>query len=218
MKMEVTKRKELVQLENRQRQKMEKYYRFQAKIYDSTRWTFLFGRSALIRLMPKLPVGSTILEVGCGTGYNLVRLAKKFPNCTIYGLDTSKTMIEKSRKKIAQLPNVRLLHEPYGIPSSKRPEKADIIVFSYSLSMIHPQWTALIDSALRDLNPGGLLAVVDFEYSRFGWFRWHMRNNHVRMEKHLLPYLSERFQTKNKSSKAAYGGLWYYFAYIGRKS
>lgn len=216
--MEVTKHERLAQQESSQRQKMENYYRFQAKIYDSTRWTFLFGRSGLIRLIPDLQEGSTILEVGCGTGYNLIRLAKKFPNCTIYGLDTSETMIEKSRKKTAQLPNVRLLHEPYGIPSSKRPEKADIIVFSYSLSMINPQWPALIDSALHDLKPGGYLAVVDFEYSRFRWFRWHMGNNHVRMEKHLLPYLNERFQTENKFSKAAYGGIWYYFAYIGRKN
>lgn len=216
--MEVTKHERLAQQESSQRQKMENYYRFQAKIYDITRWTFLFARSGLIRLIPDLQEGSTIIEVGCGTGYNLVRLAKKFPTSTIYGLDTSETMIEKSRRKTAHLANVRLLHEPYGIPSSKRPAGADTIVFSYSLSMINPQWPALIDSALHDLKPGGYLAVVDFEYSRFRWFRWHMGNNHVRMEKHLLPYLNERFDSQNTFSKAAYGGIWSYFTFIGRKN
>jgi len=216
--MEISKSEELARQESSQRLKMENYYRFQAKIYDSTRWTFLFGRSALIRLLPRLEAGSTILEVGCGTGYNLVKLAKKFPTCTIYGLDTSETMIEKSRKKTAHLSNVHLLHEPYGIPSLKRPEKADIIVFSYSLSMINPQWPALIDSAFEDLKPDGYLAVVDFEYSRFGWFRRHMQNNHVRMEKHLSPYLNKRFHTQSTFSKAAYGGVWSYFTFIGRKN
>jgi S-adenosylmethionine-diacylgycerolhomoserine-N-methlytransferase len=29
--------------------RMDRYYRFHAKIYDATRWSFLFGREALIR-------------------------------------------------------------------------------------------------------------------------------------------------------------------------
>lgn len=212
------KQNELLQQETLQQQKMEGYYRFQAKIYDSTRWSFLFGRHALIHRMPALDAGSTILEVGCGTGYNLVRLAKKYPQCLVFGLDISETMIEKSGKKSDRLPNVRLINEPYGFTSRNRPEKLDAIVFSYTLSMINPQWSALIDAAQHDLRTGGHIAVVDFEYSRFGWFRRHMQNNHVRMEKHLVPYLEDKFFPIYELSQFAYGRAWQYFTFIGKKN
>jgi hypothetical protein len=40
-------------------------------------------------------------------------------------------------------------------------------VFSYCLSMIDPGWQQALDAALCDLQPGGLLAVVDFHDTRF---------------------------------------------------
>ncbi len=65
-----------------QAQTMQRYYRLQSKIYDATRWTFLFGRKRIIRELPVLEQKAAleVLEVGCGTGYNLKRLALQFPN------------------------------------------------------------------------------------------------------------------------------------------
>ena len=31
---------------------MDNYYKFQSKIYDMTRWTFLFGRDEIIKAIP----------------------------------------------------------------------------------------------------------------------------------------------------------------------
>ena len=48
-----------------QNQAMRNYYQFQSKIYDLTRWSFLFGRKTVIR---KLPVDTLapvhIVEIG----------------------------------------------------------------------------------------------------------------------------------------------------------
>ena len=207
----------LVEKEKIQQDKMEAYYSFQSKIYDSTRWTFLFGRKALIKKLPALSKGSTILEVGCGTGANLKALSDKYPDSNIFALDTSKIMLDIASKKSDKLTNVQLLHEAYGIPSDNRPKKIDLIIFSYSLSMINPQWSDLIQTALTDLNPKGIIAVADFDKTPFGWFRRHMANNHVRMEGQISDKLRQLFRADVDRSLNAYFGVWKYMVFIGRK-
>jgi len=50
---------------------MDRMYRHQRHIYDASRKFYLLGRDALITgLAP--PKGGTILEIGCGTGRNLI--------------------------------------------------------------------------------------------------------------------------------------------------
>ncbi len=207
----------LIPQEQRQQQKMEAYYSFQSKIYDATRWSFLFGRKTLIGKLPNLPDDAVIMEIGCGTGFNLKHLVKKYPKAHIFGLDASSIMLEKAKRKLGAYGNIKILHETYGTPSEKRPKKADLILFSYSLSMINPQWSALIECAHGDLKEDGIIAVTDFEYSRFGWFSRHMANHHVRMEKHLVPKLEQHFKVDLQQSKAAYGGVWNYLFFVGKK-
>jgi S-adenosylmethionine-diacylgycerolhomoserine-N-methlytransferase len=53
---------------------MDRVYRRQRHIYDLTRKYFLLGRDTLIsRLQP--PTGGSVIEIGCGTGRNLVAAA-----------------------------------------------------------------------------------------------------------------------------------------------
>ncbi len=42
---------------------------------------------------------------------------------------------------------------------------ADVVTFSYSLTMI-PDWFAAIDNAMRILKPGGLIGIIDFYVAR----------------------------------------------------
>ena len=59
---------------------LRRYYRGHARLYDATRWSFLFGRAALIRALARVsPPPRHILEIGCGTGSNLVRLVRGTP-------------------------------------------------------------------------------------------------------------------------------------------
>ena len=62
---------------------LTRYYRWHAPLYDATRWSFLFGRAALIRGIALHRRPRRILEVGCGTGANLLRLSRWFP-CLLY--------------------------------------------------------------------------------------------------------------------------------------
>jgi len=199
---------------------MQKYYAWQSKIYDATRWSFLFGRNQIIK---RLPLNSTdnfnLLEIGCGTGYNLTRLAGAFPKANLTGLDASSDMTNIARKQtIAFGERVTVENRPYIFGESQYNEQMDAILFSYSLTMINPQSRDLILQSKRDLKPGGIVAVVDFYDSRFPWFKRHMGNHHVRMDGHLTPLLQAEFETELLEIKPAYGGVWHYFMYLGRKT
>lgn len=202
----------------KQQQAMRRYYRWQSRIYDLTRWTFLFGRRSVLRHLPFSKEDRLqVLEVGCGTGKNLVALASRFPKASITGLDVSKDMIKAAEKKTSRFRNrMELIELPYGkLPGFA--EKFDIILFSYSLTMINPQWLDLLEQSKLDLKKGGYLVVVDFHDSRWPWFKGHMANNHVRMDSHLLPVLKKLFHKHAVCVKTAYGNLWEYMRFVGRK-
>jgi S-adenosylmethionine-diacylgycerolhomoserine-N-methlytransferase len=202
---------------------MERYYRFHSKIYDATRWSFLFGRGALVKeiVVRRAPVH--ILEVGCGTGRNLTNLAHQFPQARLAGLDVSEAMLAVARKRLGALVGrVNLVHAAYDRPLhptrlSASPDPFDLVVFSYSLTMINPGWDRAIEAAYDDLAPGGLIGVVDFHDSPVALFQRWMGLNHVRMDGQLLPKLRERFEPCLARTRPAYGGLWRYLLFIGKK-
>lgn len=205
--------------EAEQNSTMQRYYKLQSKIYDATRWSFLFGRNQIIREIPLDPQGSwNILEVGCGTGYNLINLAKRFPNAKLTGLDVSTDMVELSKKNtLAFGERVNVIEQPYTLGDTAWNGQLDLVLFSYSLTMINPQWKDLILQAKADLKPGGYVAVTDFHDSRNLWFKKHMANNHVRMDSHLTPLLSQEFTPVVNLVKLAYLGVWEYMVFVGRK-
>ncbi|MFU2208564.1 class I SAM-dependent methyltransferase [Solidesulfovibrio sp. C21] len=197
------------------------YYKWHARIYDATRWSFLFGRDRIVRLAaaalgPRREKPLRILEVGCGTGRNLTRLLTTFPAARITGIDLCPSMLARaSRATAGHAARVRLLCAPYA-PESFDPARADLILFSYSLSMFNPGFDAALDAARGHLAVGGLLAVADFRRSRFPWFERWMGVNHVRMDDHLLPALERRFTVRCQESRPAYAGFWDYFCYLGQ--
>ncbi|WP_333781826.1 class I SAM-dependent methyltransferase [Sphingomonas sp. CV7422] len=58
--------------------RMDRIYGGQRHIYDLTRKYYLFGRDRLIRQLD-LGMGGTLIEIGCGTGRNLIRAARQWP-------------------------------------------------------------------------------------------------------------------------------------------
>lgn len=194
------------------------YYRWHARIYDLTRWAFLFGRRGLVEeARRRLDPPGRILEIGCGTGRNLADLAKAFPDAQLVGLDLSADMLERAKSKLAPCAGrVELLHRAYDAPVSAEGEGFDLIVISYALSMINPGYDEVIAVSRRDLRPGGALAVVDFHGTRWDWFRRWMGVNHVRMEGQILERLEATYETVERRIGRGYGGLWDYLLFLGR--
>ena len=78
---------------------MDGVYKYQRHFYDLTRKYYLLGRDRLLDDL-RAPEGGTILEVGCGTGRNLIKAAKRYPNATLYGVDISDEMLKTARANI----------------------------------------------------------------------------------------------------------------------
>jgi len=196
---------------------VEQYYRFHSALYDATRWAFLFGRSEILRLVAAAGSPARILEVGCGTGRNLVELAQLFPDAQITAVDLSSSMLRHARRKTNFLGDrIELLHQSYDAPIGAKPS-FDLVLFSYSLTMFNPGFELAIDCAKSDLEPGGCVAVVDFHDTRHpGLSRW-MRFNHVRTDGHLRAEIRNRFSPIDDELRTAWGGAWRYLMFLGRR-
>ncbi len=145
---------------------MNRMYRLQRYIYDGTRRYYLLGRDGMIsNLQPS--DDATVLEIGCGTGRNLVLAAGRYPKARFFGIDVSTEMLASATSAISRdrlTDRVSVAHGDatgfdaqalFGIRSF------DHIFISYSLSMI-PDWRLVLEMALGHLEPGGRLHVVDF--------------------------------------------------------
>jgi len=198
---------------------IEGYYRLHAGIYDATRWSFLFGRGAILaHAAAALPAPARILEVGCGTGRNLAALARMFPRAQLTGVDLSGEMLAIARRKTAAYGSrVTLLRRAYDAPVDAA-RGHQLVLCSYALTMFNPGFAAAIAAAHRDLVPGGHIAVVDFHATRLRWFARWMRVNHVRMDGQLRPLLRGQFAPVTDRVCPAYGGAWDYLLFVGRKT
>ncbi|MEI9427855.1 class I SAM-dependent methyltransferase [Mesorhizobium sp. Cs1299R1N3] len=160
---------------------MDGVYRWQRHIYDLTRKYYLLGRDRMIAGLD-VPPGGTVLELGCGTGRNIILAARAYPDARFFGLDISAEMLETAGKAIDReglSDRVTLARGDatdfdaealYGV------ERFDRIFVSYSLSMI-PGWEKTVSAALAALAPTGSLHIVDFGQQEGlpGWFRTLLR-------------------------------------------
>lgn len=141
---------------------MDRIYRHQRHFYDATRKYYLLGRDQLIQALAP-PGNGTVLEIGCGTGRNLLSVRRRYPQARLFGLDISDAMLETARAQsrgldIAYARADAAAFDPqqlFGV------EKFDRIFISYALSMI-PPWQDVLAQACSRLAPGGELHVVDF--------------------------------------------------------
>ena len=174
-------------------------YRHQRYFYDLTRKYYLLGRDRLLAEMDVQP-GQNVLEIGCGTGRNLMILARRYPKTNFFGLDASVAMLETAAAKIAKnnIHNIILktaLADSFNYNENFRLDKPfDAVFFSYSISMI-PPWRESIENALKNLKSDGTLYIVDFydqrDLPKFfqKMLKSWLRKFHVQFWDDLIPFL-----------------------------
>jgi len=188
---------------------MDGIYRFQRHIYDVTRRYFLLGRDQMLDGL-NIPNNGTVLEIGCGTGRNLIGAARRTPSARLYGLDISEEMLKSASANIMRdgfQRRIVLAHaDATDFSAQKAFDKAkfDRVFFSYTISMI-PHWQAALDQALACVADGGELHIVDFgQCSRLpllfrrGLFAW-LNLFHVSPRQQLVAHLKRVVAAKGLS-------------------
>jgi S-adenosylmethionine-diacylgycerolhomoserine-N-methlytransferase len=143
--------------------RMDRIYGGQRHFYDLTRKYYLFGRDRLIDGLD-LHAGGTLLEIGCGTGRNLIRSAR---------IDISAAMLATARANVAAAGLSNRIVLAQGDAAGFDPQtlfglaRYDRVMFSYTLSMI-PPWREALAQGLAVTRDTGQLAVIDFG-TQAGW-------------------------------------------------
>lgn len=156
---------------------MDAIYRTQRHFYDLTRKFYLLGRDALIDGLSPPPDGK-VLEIGCGTGRNLIVAAGRWPHARFYGIDISAAMLDTARANVARsgLSNRIVLAQgdatAFDAQALFGTDKFDRVFQSYALSMI-PDWRGALHEGVAKVARGGSLDIVDFgQQERLPrWFR-----------------------------------------------
>lgn len=172
---------------------VQRFYRYHAAVYDSTRWMILHGRRRAVQRLELRP-DSRVLEVGCGTGLNFAYILERLDpqRGRLVGLDFSADMLEKAQARCQRRgwSQVELLQA--DATQLEMHQTFDAILFAYSLTMI-PDWPAALQRARTHLAPGGRLVVLDFgRFDAWGPLAPLMRTwlgaNHVDTRQ---PYVAE---------------------------
>ena len=217
-------------------ERMESFYEGQAGAYDDFRRRLLQGREQLWQSIP-VPGGGVWVDMGGGTGSNLDYFGSEVDSLkNIYVVDLSGSLLEVARARVAERgwTNVQVAEAD---ATTFRPASgtADVVTFSYSLTMI-PDWFAAIENACQMLRPGGLIGVVDFYVSRkfphadhrrhpwwtrTFWPTWFGRDNVCLSSEHV-PFLHRHFRPVHFSehrAKVPYLPLVRvpYYLFVGRK-
>ena len=190
-------------------ERMEGFYRGQAEHYDDFRRRLLPGRETLFQSV-SWPCGAVWVDMGGGTGTNLEALGERIAGLrSMYVVDLAASLLDVARRRAEAngWTNVRAVAAD---ATTFVPEEgaADVVTFSYSLTMI-PDWVAALDQVERLLKPGGVIGVVDFYVSRkhadvgrarHGWCTrtlwpaWFGMDD-VFLSPDHLPTLARRFET-----------------------
>jgi S-adenosylmethionine-diacylgycerolhomoserine-N-methlytransferase len=206
--------------------RMDRMYRYQRHIYDLTRKYYLLGRDCTITGL-QIPTDGLFLEVGCGTGRNLLLAHRLYPSARLYGLDISAEMLATTRANFrgkAVKPYLvvedaaKFTAQEFGVAGFDR------IMISYALSMI-PDWQGAIDAALAALAPNGSLHIVDFGQQEHlpGWFGTALKSwltrFHVTPRADLRDALEARLQSADADMLfETIGGGYAWRAIICRKA
>lgn len=147
---------------------VRRQYDRQSRVYDRL-WSGYVRRThdalaAYARVQP----GERVLDVGCGTGAFLQRLAARHPEQPLTGLDLSPGMLAVARRRLAGYPHVELVEasaQALPFPDGR----FDVVV---SASVLH-YWRDPVGGlaeAARVLRPGGRIALLDWS-ADFWWMR-----------------------------------------------
>ena len=94
-------------------EKMDEFFENRIDSYEDHMMSVSHVRNGYIKFTELMPANSkNILDLGCGTGLELVEIFKRFPNVKLTGIDMSQKMLDKLHIKFGNK-NINLIKANY---------------------------------------------------------------------------------------------------------
>jgi len=161
-------------------------YRLWSRVYDTEPNPLLTLEERFLEALLPSVTGLDVVDLGCGTGRWLARLATRNP-ASLVGVDFSAEMLEQAEHKLGGAAKL-LLGDCRNVPLSST--CADLIVCSFLGSYIGSLGD-LAEQVRRMLRPGGSVFFTDLHpatAAKFGWRRgFSINGEHVDIATYLRP-------------------------------
>ena len=136
---------------------------------DAQKWSKIFDdpardawqKPAEVIAALKLAPDAVVADIGSGTGYFAVRLARAVPRGKVYGADVEPDMVKFLNARAARENLGNLTSHAAGEEGPNLPAQVDLalVVDTYHHIPRRPRYFEQLKSALR---PGGRIAIIDF--------------------------------------------------------
>jgi S-adenosylmethionine-diacylgycerolhomoserine-N-methlytransferase len=179
-------------------ERLESFYQGQADAYDNFRERLLPARKELVERLVPHGFSGVWVDVGGGTGRTIEYVQQRIDaQSRVIVLDLCPALLEKAKERIEK-ENWRFAEAVCGdindVPHLFG--QADLVTFSYSLTMI-PDWRQALINVEKILKPEGRLGIVDFTcdsqdsppLSRLRgafWKKWFEHDGVYLSESHLV--------------------------------
>jgi ubiquinone/menaquinone biosynthesis C-methylase UbiE len=155
------------------RNAVQRTYARLAGTYDD-RWSFYIEQS-LRETLKRLPMkpGQRLLDLGCGTGVLLERLAEKYPTLLLHGIDSTQEMLGVARQR---LKGTVCLEQSWAEALPFKDASFDVVVSCNMFHYIRKPVQALQETR-RVLKETGLFIVTDWcdDYMTCKIYDWLLR-------------------------------------------
>jgi len=109
----------------------------------------------------KLPPDAVVADIGSGTGYFAVRLARAVPNGKVYGADVAPDMVKFLNDRAARENLANLSSHAAGDNGPNLPAPVDLALLVDTYHHI-PRRSRYFEQLKAALRPGGRIAIIDF--------------------------------------------------------
>lgn len=109
-----------------------------------------------------LRAGATVADVGSGTGYFSVRLAKSAVHPKVFGSDIEPAMVDYLKNRAAKEELSNIVAVQSSATSPNLPEPVDVVLIVDTYHHIGDR-VAYFRALRKSLKPGGRVAIIDFK-------------------------------------------------------
>ena len=115
-------------------------------------------------ILQRLREGMDVLDVGCGTGHEVIRMAREFPTSRFVGLDIDRRALDAAREHARRLDLTNAQFEERDAAALDSSQQYDFIM---TFDAVHDQARPdlVLAGIARSLRPGGTYLCIDIGFS-----------------------------------------------------